>query len=109
MGENITIELLRELCNNDTIRMTNHVFDRMRERSISFEEVKTAIKTGEIIEQYPDDYPFQSCLILAVNINKRPLHVVVGYAYTEIWIITVYVPDIENWLDDFKTRRENKQ
>lgn len=89
--------------------MTNHVFDCMRERGISFEKIKQAIQTGEIIEQYPDDYPFPSCLVLAVNINGKPLHVVVGYAYTEIWIITVYVPDAENWLDDMRTRRENKQ
>lgn len=105
----ITIEELRKLCNNDTIRMTNHVFDRMRERNITFTEIKQAIQTGEIIEQYPDDYPFPSCLILAVNVNGKTLHVVVGYAYTEIWIITVYEPDSAKWHDDMKTRRENEQ
>ena len=37
----------------------------MMERSIELTEIKQAIAKGEVIEDYPDDYPYPSCLILA--------------------------------------------
>jgi hypothetical protein len=58
--------------------------------------------TGEIIEEYPDDYPYPSCLILGAN---TPLHVVCGISELELHIITAYVPDSAKWNDDLKTRR----
>lgn len=41
-------------------------------------ETKEAIVNGEIIEEYPNDYPFPSCLILGITIKCRYLHIVVG-------------------------------
>ena len=35
----------------------------MQERDISRADVKNGIATGEIIEDYPDDFPNPSCLI----------------------------------------------
>ena len=38
------------------------------------DDVMNAINNGEIIEQYPDDYPFPSCLILGITINDEYVH-----------------------------------
>lgn len=84
---------------------THHVLTRMIQRGISREEVKAAIMTGEIIENYPEDYPHPSSLILS---GKEALHIVCGMTDTELWIITAYRPDPQEWTPDFKTRRENK-
>lgn len=88
--------------------MTQHSLYRLRERGIKYNDVKKCIITGEIIEQYPDDYPHPSCLITGVTISGKPLHVVVGTDNEYLWIITAYYPDIEKWDDDFKTRKELK-
>ena len=73
---------------------------------ISRDEVKDVIESGEIIENYPDDYPYPSCLILGYSDNN-PIHVVCGVSDSELWMITAYHPDEDEWFDDNKTRREN--
>ena len=40
-----------------------HAFERSLERAISPDEIKSAILTGEIIEDYPKDKYGPSCLI----------------------------------------------
>lgn len=72
----INIEDLRKLCIDGAIRWTAHVMQRLIQRGITRAEVIQAIIAGEIIEQYPNDYPFPSCLIFAKG--KRPLHIVCG-------------------------------
>lgn len=73
----------------------------MLQRGISRDEVKAGLMGGEIIEDYPQDYPHPSCLLMAAG----PLHIVCGVADTELWIITAYRPDPAEWEPDFKTRK----
>lgn len=99
------IEKILEKCSNDTIEVTQHVLMRFHQRNISYAEVKEVIKSGEIIEDYPNDYPYPSCLILGKTAEGRILHTVVGLSETKLWIITAYEPDAEQWTEDFKTRK----
>lgn len=62
--------------------------------------------TGEIIEDYPEDYPNPSCLIFGYNVNGRILHIVAGCDNINIYIITAYYPDTKKFEDDLKTRRK---
>lgn len=61
---------------------------------------------GEIIEEYPEDYPYPSRLILGMTIKYRFLHVAVGIGERKIWLITAYEPDPGQWEDGFKKRKE---
>ena len=54
------------------------VCNECRKRDISRADVKNGIATGEIIEDYPEDYPNPSCLIFGYNVNGRILHIVAG-------------------------------
>lgn len=65
----ITIDILRGLCKDETISMPQHAYNRCRERSIKYANLKAAILSGEIIEQYPNDYPHPSCLTLGAALN----------------------------------------
>ena len=49
------------------IKWYKHAVERMQERDISREDVKNCIMNGEIIEDYPDDFPHPSCLIFGHN------------------------------------------
>lgn len=76
-------------------------------RGISIDDIISCINNGEIIEQYPDDYPFPSCLILGSSVSNLFIHVVVGSDLKTLWIVTAYYPDINKWDADFKVRKEN--
>ena len=41
-----------------------HAIQRMFERSVTRADVREVLATGEVIEQYPDDTPYPSRLIL---------------------------------------------
>ena len=54
-----------------------HAIQRMYQRSITAQEVHTVIQTGETIEDYPNDVPYPSRLLLGWC-GLRPIHVVVA-------------------------------
>lgn len=101
------MESLIIMCKNGLLRWTNHVLVRLLQRGITTDDVVCALQNGEIIEQYPTDYPYPSCLILGLSLDRRYLHIVCGIGDTELWIITAYYPDTDKWLSDFKIRKEN--
>jgi len=76
------------------------------QRKISTDDIIRVLTDGEIIEQYPDDYPYPSCLVNGQTLDKQPLHVVCGFGNNELWIITAYHPDAVEWSPDFKARKE---
>ena len=104
----MNLDLIKQLGTDKKLRWTNHIFLRLVQRNISMEDVQKAILSGEIIEDYPDDYPFPSCLIFGYNCNNDIIHVVCALndEGTELWLITAYIPEKEKWMSDFKTRRQ---
>jgi len=74
------------------------------ERMITTREVKNVIFEGEIIENYPDDLRGHSCLLLGYGINDRPIHVVCSPKLDYLAIITAYLPNSNEWSEDFKRR-----
>lgn len=103
----LNIENLRTLASPDNIQITLHAAKRLEQRNIKFKDILSCIQTGEIIEQYPDDYPHPSCLILGTTDTNLTLHVVIGSNEESLFLITAYFPDPEKWESDLKTRKEN--
>lgn len=101
----MNINDFRLLCTDETMQMTEHTHRRCRERNIMLDEIKRCILQGEIIEEYPDDYPFPSALI-SENAYGKPLHIVAGLSDDRLWIITAYYPDSDKWENNYKTRKE---
>ena len=91
--------------NTDDVILTQHVLERIRQREVERDDLFHIIMSGEIIEQYPNDYPFPSCLILGNSIRGNPLHIVCGSGKNKVWIVTVYIPDPDEWEADLKTRK----
>lgn len=103
----LNIEKLRNICSLKNIEITLHAAKRLEQRGVFIKDVIACIQNGEIIEQYPDDYPFPSCLILGLSTGNLYLHVVIGSNLETIWIITAYFPDPQKWTADFRNRKEN--
>ena len=78
----------------------------MQERDISRADVKNGIMNGEIIEEYPNDFPNPSCLIFGYNINRRILHIIAGCDNINLYVITAYYPDTKKFEDDLRIRRK---
>lgn len=97
---------IQEFCSLSKIKWSQRCTERMQERDISIKDVKNCIAYGEIIEDYPDDFPTPSCLIFGYTINNKVMHVVVGKDERYIWIITAYYPSTDRFNSDLKTKRE---
>ena len=90
----------------DKIRISDHADEEAHSDKLSFDEVFTSIFQGEIIEYYPKDKPYPSCLIYGLNLKNEPIHSVWAYNPKNQWavLITVYRPDPKLWVD-YKKRR----
>jgi hypothetical protein len=100
----MTIELIRELCVKRALYWTNHADRRLAERDIRRDDILNVLMTGEIIEQYKDDQPYPSCLVLGITAAAKPVHVVCGTDGLVLLVITAYYPNLEKWSADYKTR-----
>ena len=77
----------------------------MFQRHIDEGDVRYILSRGETIEEYPDDTPYPSRLIMGW-IERRPLHIVAAdnTADNETIVITVYEPEQDKWSADFRRR-----
>lgn len=78
-----------------SIIFSSHARVRMFERGISSEDILPILTDGEIIEEYTDDAPCPSHLILGY-LGGLAIHVVVASCEDHIKIVTVYHPD-DRW------------
>jgi len=102
----IDIEILRKYFLDDMVLVSEHAAMRFRQRDLKVKDIKAAVNSGRIIEQYPDNYPFPSYLILGKSIDGKWIHVVMSDEGSMSRIITAYYPDPDKWSEDFKTRKE---
>lgn len=88
------------------ILFSRHAVQRMFERDIPQAAVAAVLRDGEVVESYPGDHPYPSCLLLGWH-GGRPLHVVAAREAASglCVVITTYVPEAAQWQDGFKTRR----
>jgi len=83
-----------------------HALRRMFERDIRAGDVERVVRSGEVIEDYRDDHPYPSRLLLGF-VESRPLHVVAAEnrVNDETIIVMVYEPDRSYWDDAFRQRK----
>ncbi len=92
------IRLIHEAVDHGDWSFTELGAHQMRDRRIKADEVRQAILSGEIIEEYPDDKYSPSCLIYGQTVAGKRLHVVCSLPPV-VRIITVYEPNQEEWID----------
>ena len=101
----LDINNFRKFCSERKIRWTAHGLARLQERNISVSDVKNCIMNGEIIEEYPTDFPNPSALIFGKTLQEKILHVVCGIDENFLYLVTAYYPTTEKFFEDLKTRR----
>ncbi len=75
-----SMRFIRESLANNSYRLTRHATMARLNRGIKMIQLKQALSDGEIIERYPDDEPYPSCLVIGWLETGDPLHIVVPEA-----------------------------
>ncbi|MBW1997710.1 MAG: DUF4258 domain-containing protein [Deltaproteobacteria bacterium] len=98
-------DIIRSIKENK-FRVTDHADEEASNDGISLREAFETIANGQIIEQYPDDKPFPSCLLFSKLKKGEPIHTVWAFnsATDSSVLITIYRPDPQRWIDG-KIRR----
>ncbi len=102
------LNLVAQLAQSDHIAFKRHTLLRMHQRVISADEVKEALSKPVLVEDYPDDNPLPSVLVLGYTLKGRPIHAVIAMEEKEplVWVITVYEPAVDQWEKDFLKRKK---
>ncbi|MGC1377389.1 MAG: DUF4258 domain-containing protein [Anaerolineales bacterium] len=83
------------------VNITQHARQEAREDHLHLDEIFDSTQNGEVIEDYPTDAPYPSCLIYGQNQDGHPVHSVWAYATDRqiAVLVTVYRPDPNRWTD----------
>ena len=87
-------------------RVTDHADEEAANDRLSLDGVLGSVQNGEIIESYPTDKPYPSCLVLGRTTEGAIIHSVWAYNGASGWavLVTVYRPDPNRWID-WRTRK----
>ena len=103
MSEEFFLTIQRAVANGD-YKITEHAIEEAEKDLLLLLEIKEAILTGELIEDYPEDRRGHSCLVLGYSEGKA-IHIVCGMRGQKAIIITVYCPDSDEWISDRERRK----
>ena len=76
MRQSPSLRFIRAHVREKLYRITGHANIVRSERGITIPDMEQALLNGEIIEAYPDDKPYPSCLVLGWLDSFDPLHIV---------------------------------
>jgi hypothetical protein len=82
----------------EALRITQHAQEEMTEEDIALENAMEAIRSGAILENYPEHRRGACCLVCGYTRQGRPLHVVCTTAQPLLILITVYEPKPPKWV-----------
>lgn len=90
------------------IRITDHADEEAEADDLTFDEIHYSVLHGEIIEDYPTDRPYPSCLIYGETFSGDAIHTVWAYNEDSRWavLITIYRPDPNLWINWRERRKE---
>lgn len=73
------IHQIAEAIRHERVRITDHADEEAQNDNLSFDEVYFSTLHGEIIEDYPKDKPYPSCLVFGQSFAGIPIHSVWAY------------------------------
>jgi hypothetical protein len=105
MDRKFEADIKKILIEQGFIKISFHGLDEMDDDDIEVDDIMEAVINGEMVEDYPEDRRGHSCLIFGWS-KGRPHHCVCTIVDNNVFLITVWIPDFENWMEDYKTRKK---
>ena len=101
-----TIKELIRVLRSGRVWVTDHADEEAYNDRLTYEDIFGSVVAGEIIEEYPEDRPYPSCLICGNSPKGEPVHSVWAYNgdTQSAVLVTVYRPDPAKWTN-WKIRR----
>lgn len=100
-----SIGAIQDAVSHHSLLLTAHADEKAREEGITMQEIRQAIMSGEIIEDYPEHRRGPCCLVCGRTAGGRDIHVVITNERVPPRIITVYEPKPPHWLTPRERRR----
>lgn len=105
-----TLHRIKQLVSQGALRVSDHGDEELKDDRIAAGDAKAGLDNAELVEDYPDTGRGPSVLVLEKDRNGKPIHVVWGIFRDDpagrAVLITAYRPDLTQWTDDFKRRRQ---
>lgn len=100
---------LRKTVLSQRFDVTDHADEEAAADHLTLQEVTHSVGAGRIIEDYPEDRPYPSCLVFGQTEQGEPVHSVWGFDENLEWayLVTVYRPDPQRWIDWTKRRTQS--
>jgi hypothetical protein len=103
-----TFQRICRLVEAGTVRISDHGYDELASDDIFGRDVVAGVARGKVVEDYPE-YPKGPCvLVLQIDGEGKPIHVVWGIPKGQsepAVVVTAYRPDPAQWQDGFLRRR----
>jgi hypothetical protein len=99
------VTLLIQCAALDEFRLTLHAHQEMLDENVTVANVREAMSTPEIIENYTEHQRGACCLMLGWTASRRPLHIVCTSHRSPVVIITVYEPKAPKWVSPRERRK----
>lgn len=94
----VVLRRIRDQARSENLRITQHAHQEMVAEDIALDQLREAIETSELLENYPQHQRGACCLLAGQTSGGRPLHVVCTTAQPVLIIITVYEPKPPKWV-----------
>ena len=107
MAESSTFDLVRQLIAAGEVRISEHGYDELAEDDILVRDLIEGLDDATVVEDYPDFAKGPAVLVLQIDRDRRPVHVVWGIpkgAASPAVLVTAYRPDPARWNDTFTQR-----
>ena len=89
---------IRQSVLRSEVLLSRHGYEAALEDDVSIDEIREALISGMILEDYPEDQRGASCLMYGKTSSGRDLHVVVTKEVSPVLVITVYEPKPPAWM-----------
>jgi hypothetical protein len=105
MSTELTIEFIRQSVLLGQYEVSMHADEERLEDGLTILELEEALRSGEVLEDYPEDPRGHSCLVLG-HASGQPVHFVCGRRRQDrLILITVYRPGMPKWRDERNRNR----
>ena len=94
------LKLIIQKVRNGQYVISQHADRERQNDNLTIVQLKDAIFSGRILEQYADTGRGKSCLVAGIAANV-PIHIVCGMRGDKIVFVTVYIPRPPKFIDPF--------
>ena len=103
-----TFEAIKKLVSAEQVRISEHGYDEITADGIFVRDVLGGVDKAIVVEDYPTFPKGRAVLVLQLDRDARPIHVVWGIPKgfnSPAVVVTAYRPSLDRWDRTFTKRR----